>query len=131
MRFSSYLGSDYLKAAEYGRDFRVMKIEDIREVESPFRDDNGKNRLAISLVDEETSEIMPVFYPNRTQLRSLLEIFGNDTKAAIGKLVSLGTTTVPFQGKIVSSFVIERHSPPLRAVQGGRRRDDLNDEDPF
>lgn len=84
----------FLKAAEVNGHIKEIIIEAVSEIEF----DSGK-KIVIEGSDAK-------YVPNKTNIKKLVKMFGDDTDIWIGKTINIGTVKVYFAGNEVPSLTV-------------------------
>ena len=99
-----FFSGNYLKAEDCkgGEIVEILDEGEITEIQTP----EGKTK-AVMNIQVQIGEQEKVFTPNKSNGNILVEAFGEDTSAWIGKTFKIALTKVRVFGKVKDSIVVE------------------------
>jgi len=105
-----FFSGNYLKAEDCkgGEICEILDEGEITEIQTP----EGKTKVVMN-IQVKMGESEKTFTPNKSNGNILVEAFGEDTSAWIGKTFKITLTKVRVFGKLKDSIVVE----PLGAVK--------------
>ena len=106
MRISDAFPSKYLKAADLKGRPRTVIVADCLHEEV----DQGERKPVAYFQDMKKALIL-----NLTNSRTIVDAFGDETDAWVGKQIELYPTKVSFQGRLVDAIRVRIPAPPPQA----------------